>query len=167
MSSSELVAKAKKVIQDILYITIATSNKQNEPWNTPVYSAFDDHYTFYWASWKENQHSKNIKENENVFIVIYDSTVPEGTGFGVYMKGKARQLGLKDSLEMAKALKLLYQRKDKKIRKPQEFLGLLPRRVFAFVPEKVWVNSAGDIHGNFIDTRVEITKELLNHNNRK
>lgn len=161
MASSDLVTRAKKVIQEILYITIATSNPQNEPWNTPVYSAFDKNYTFYWASWKENQHSKNINENENAFVVIYDSTAPESTGFGVYMKGKAFQLGIKNSGEMLKALKLLYERKNKKIRKLEDFLGVLPRRIYRFIPEQVWVNSAGDIRGSNIDMRVEITKEIL------
>src|SRR3989344_8432811 len=114
MDSSELTSKAKKVINDILYITIATSDKNNQPWNSPVYSAFDKDYNFYWASWRENQHSKNIKENEKVFVVIYDSTVPESTGFGVYMRGKAHQLETKDVIEIMKALKLLYSRKNKK-----------------------------------------------------
>src|SRR3989344_3336518 len=162
MDSSELTSKAKKVINDILYITIATSDKNNSPWNSPVYSAFDKNYNFYWASWKENQHSKNIKENEKVFVVIYDSTVTEGTGFGVYMRGRARQLETKDAVEIVKSLKLLYSRKSKKPRKPEEFLGLLPRRIYKFVPEQIWVNSGGDVKGNFVDSRIDITSDILN-----
>ncbi len=157
----ELVIRAKNVINKILYITIATSNKKCEPWNSPVYSAFDKNYTFYWVSWAQNQHSKNINENKNVFVVIYDSTLPEGTGFGVYMKGKACQLGIKNSLEIIKALKLLYRRKNKKPRKLKEFLGIFPRRIYKFVPERVWVNSEGDLKGNFIDTRIDITSSIL------
>ena len=125
------------------------------------YRLFKPFYTFYWISWAENQHSKNIRENENVFVVIYDSTVPESTGFGVYMKGKAYQLGLKNSGEIVKALKLLYQRKNKKPRTLQEFLGLFPRRVYKFVPEQVWVNADGKIQGNYVDKRVEITNWIL------
>jgi len=155
-----LILKAKKVINDILYLTIATCDKNNQPWNSPVYSAFDKDYNFFWASWKENQHSKNIEENETVFVVIYDSTVPEGTGFGVYMRGKAHQLEQKDIIE--KALKLLYSRKGKKPRKPEEFLGVLPRRVYKFVPEQIWVNSEDDVKGKFVDSRVDITSDILN-----
>lgn len=162
MGFSELILNAKKVIHDILYITIATCDRNSQPWNSPVYSAFDEDYNFYWASWKENQHSKNIRENENVFAVIYDSTVPEGTGFGVYMRGKARQLEMKDTVEIIKSLKLLYSRKNKKPRKPEEFLELLPRRIFKFTPEQVWVNSEGDVKGNFVDSRIDITSEILN-----
>ncbi len=161
MNSSELTIKAKKVINDILYITIATSDKNNQPWNSPLYSAFDKNYNFYWASWKENQHSKNIKENEKVFVVIYDSTVPEGTGFGVYMRGKACQLEKKDILEIVKSLKLLYSRKNKNPRKPEEFLALLPRRIYKFVPEKIWVNSESDVKSNFVDSRIDITSEFF------
>ena len=161
MNISELTSKAKKVINDILYITIATCDKNNQPWNSPVYSAFDKNYNFYWVSWKENQHSKNIKENDKVFVVIYDSTVPEGTGFGVYMRGKARQLESKDAIEIVKSLKLLYSRKSKKPRKIEEFLGSLPRRIYKFVPEQVWVNSEGDVKGNFVDSRIDITSDIL------
>lgn len=161
MNKAELIQKARIVINDILYLTIATTDKNNQPWNSPVYSAFDKNYNFYWASWKENQHSKNITENGKVFVVIYDSTVPESTGFGVYMRGKAHQLEKTDAIEIIKALKLLYSRKSKKPRKLEEFLGILPRRIYKFVPEQVWVNSEGDIKGNFVDTRIEITQEIL------
>lgn len=158
---AELVEKAKATIQGIMYLTLATSDKKNQPWNTPVYSAFNDNYHFYWMSWKENQHSKNIRENQNIFVVIYDSTVPESTGFGVYMKGKAYQLGAKDMIEMMTALRLLYSRKNKKPRMLKEFLGFFPRRIYKFVPEQVWVNDGAKIKGNFVDTRVEITAEIL------
>ncbi len=161
MDKSELISKAKKVINEILYITIATCDRNNQPWNSPVYSAFDKDYNFYWASWKENQHSKNIKENGKVFVVIYDSTVPEGTGFGVYMRGTAHQLEKKDIVEIIKAIKLLYLRKNKKLRKPSEFLGLLPRRIYKFVPEQIWVNSEGEVKSNFVDSRIDITWDIL------
>ena len=160
----ELTIQAKNIIENIIYITIATSNKNGEPWNSPVYSAFDENYCFYWASWTENQHSKNISENKNVFVVIYDSTIPEGTGRGIYMKGQAYQLAKKDIKETKKAIKLLYKRKNKNPKTPEEFLEKFPRRVFKFVPEKVWVNSEGDVNKNFVDTRVDITNEILNQN---
>ncbi len=97
--------KAAGVIQRIQYINVASVTEEGLPWNTPVYCAFDKELNFYWLSWKENQHSKNIHNNPNVFVTIYDSTVPEGTGFGVYLQGRARAVtGLKD---LAKALKVL------------------------------------------------------------
>ena len=162
--SNALATQAKDIINKILYITVATSNKKNEPWNSPVYSAFNEAYTFYWTSWIENQHSKNILENENVFVVIYDSTVAEGTGFGVYMMGKAFKLDKEHSEEIKKAAILLYKRKNANPRSTEEFLGEFPRRIFRFVPGKIWVNSKGYVNGNFVDTRVDITDEILNTN---
>ena len=60
--------EAKEIISKILYITIATSTKSGVPWNSPVYSAYDKNYNFYWISWRKNQHSKNIKDNNQIFI---------------------------------------------------------------------------------------------------
>lgn len=152
----QLIKKAKEIISKILYITIATVTEDGKPWNSPVYSAYDEHYNFYWVSWKDNQHSKNIAENEDVFLVIYDSRVPEGTGEGVYVQAKAHELI--DQQEIEKALSLLYARKnqDPKKRKAEEFLGDYPRRVYKAIPEKVWINASKRINGNYIDKRVEI-----------
>lgn len=151
----DLSEKAKKIIEKILYITIATVSKDGQPWNSPVYSAFDEGYTFYWASWKESQHSKNIAENNRVFLVIYDSTVSEGAGEGVYILAKAYEL--KDTREITHALSKLYGRVGKKPRKFNEFLEKHPRRVYKAVPEKVWVNADGEVNGNYIDIRKEIS----------
>lgn len=146
--------QARQIISKILYITLATVDKDGQPWNSPLYSAFDKDYNFYWASWKENNHSKNILENNNVFIVIYDSTVPEGTGRGVYIRAKAYEVS--DLKELASALYLMYSRKSKSPRKILEFLKGYPRRVYKAVPEKVWLNGGADINGNYIDVRKEV-----------
>lgn len=106
------LTRAKKIISNILYITIATSSKDGTPWNSPVYSAFDEGYNFFWASDQKGQHSKNIAENNKVFIVIYDSTVPEGTGEGVYLQAKAYMLT--DPKDIEHALNYLDGRVNKK-----------------------------------------------------
>ena len=41
------VALAKKIIEEIWYITIATASKNSIPWNSPVYFAYDEDYNFY------------------------------------------------------------------------------------------------------------------------
>ncbi len=147
--------KAKEIISNILYVTIATASKTGEPWNTPVYSSFDENYNFFWASWVGAQHSKNIRENPAVFLVIYDSTVPEGKGEGVYIKAKAQELT--DIREIEAAAERHYARKNKTPRKAEEFLGDYPRRMYKAVPEQAWVNLDADVKGNHIDTRKEIT----------
>jgi len=153
--NDELIKRAKKIISKILYITIATSNKRGIPWNTPVYSAFDDKYNFYWISWIKNQHSKNIKENNQIFIVIYDSTVVEGQGHGVYIQAKAHEIA--EDNEIKHALKYLDGRINKLGRhKTSQFQGNKPRRIYKAVPEKVWVNTDIRINGEFVDDRIEI-----------
>lgn len=147
--------KAKEIIEKIQYITIATCSRDGVPWNTPVYSAYDEDYNFYWISWRENQHSKNIRENNQVFLVIYDSTVPEGEGEGVYIKAKACELN--DEEEIEYGLKYLDERINKLGRHTvSQFRDNMPRRVYKAVREQAWMNAEGDINGEYIDKRVEI-----------
>jgi len=147
--------RAKDIISQIQYITIATCSKDGVPWNSPVYSAFDEDYNFYWISWRENQHSQNIKENNRVFIVIYDSTVPEGGGEGVYVQAKVYELT--DEGEIEQALKYLDGRINKVGRhKASQFQGDMPRRVYKAVPEKVWMNAEGEVDGEYVDKRVDV-----------
>lgn len=158
--NEDLNSKAKDIIQRILFMTIATSSKSGLPWNSPVYFAYDEKFNLYWASDKNAQHSKNIVENNNLFIVIYDSTLPEGRGEGVYIRAKAYELS--DEKEIEHALAILYVRKnqDPKKRPPQEFTNNYPRRVYKAIPEKFWINVEGDINGNFIDKREEVKLKI-------
>jgi nitroimidazol reductase NimA-like FMN-containing flavoprotein (pyridoxamine 5'-phosphate oxidase superfamily) len=151
MSQAE---QARRVIADSRYLTVATTNGSGAPWNTPVYFGFDERFNFYWASWRENQHSRNIIVNPSVFIVIYDSNAPEGTGLGVYIQARARQLEQLNEAEHA--VHCLYARNSRPPRDAREFLGDYPRRLYQATPERCWINVAGDLDGNFIDQRVEV-----------
>lgn len=148
------IEKAKKIISNILYITLATSARDCEPWNTPVYSAYDEKYNFYWVSSPQSRHSKNIKENGKVAIVIYNSSDPEGAGEGVYVQAKACELT--DASEIERALKLLYERKNKPVKPVADFVGDSPRRVYKAVPEKFWMNEMQKINGYPVDVRAEV-----------
>ncbi len=53
--------RAAEIIKDIKYITIASVSDDGQPWNTPVYSAFDKDLNFYWFSDKNSQHSQNVR----------------------------------------------------------------------------------------------------------
>ncbi|MDE1869376.1 MAG: pyridoxamine 5'-phosphate oxidase family protein [Candidatus Micrarchaeota archaeon] len=129
---------ARKVISRMNYITLATASKKGLPWNTPLYYAYDKEYTFYWISSVNSVHSANIAENENVAIVIYDSTVPEGKGFGVYMSAKASVMESLPQIEGA--LKILYKRKRKPAPDASKFFGDSLRKVYKAVPELFFVN---------------------------
>lgn len=154
-----LIKKAAKTINDILYLNIASITPEGKPWNTPVYFANDKKLNFYWVSWKLNQHSKNIRNNSSVFVTMYDSTVAWGGGFGVYFEGQAYELT--NIKEILVGLRELYRREKRNPRDVIQFLKKFPRRVYKFVPEKVWVNGDGDVDGNFIDVRTELDLEKL------
>ncbi|MGH3769814.1 MAG: pyridoxamine 5'-phosphate oxidase family protein [Pseudonocardiaceae bacterium] len=158
---------ARRTIREIQYITIATIRARSDswpmsrPWNSPVYSAFDSDCNFYWVSDRHSQHSKNIRENPHIFLAIYNSTIPEGTGAcrGVYIQAQARELS--DPGEIAYAHQLLAGRVGKTPRTPDRFLGDMPRRIYQAMPEKAWVNDDGERNGHFIDIRIEIDLALL------
>ena len=63
-----LISKSKEIVEKIEYLNIASITPEGLPWNSPVYCSYDKYLNFYWLSWKENQHSKNIRNNENIFI---------------------------------------------------------------------------------------------------
>ena len=102
---------ASEIINQILYITIASVTADGKPWNTPVYSGFDKDLNFYWFSDKNSQHSTNLRENNNAFLVIYDSTVPESTGEGVYIQAEVQELT--EEGEALDALKVMDSRVGK------------------------------------------------------
>ena len=153
------IQAAQKVITNILYINIASVTPSGKPWNTPVYCAFDKQLNFYWLSWRQNQHSKNIRSNSSVFVTIYDSTVAASTGFGVYFEGNAYELT--NPKDIILGLKAVYAREKRKPRDVIQFLKKFPRRAYKFVPEKIWVNGDGEINGNYIDMRTELDLEKL------
>lgn len=155
--SQPSLERAAEIINQIQYITIASVSADGKPWNSPVYSAFDKDLNFYWASDKDSQHSTNLLANGEAFIVIYDSTVPEGTGKGVYIQARVRMLT--DEAEALAALRVLDARVGKiKERDFQKFSSEAPLRVFQATPEKIWMNAdAKDENNNYIkDTRVEL-----------
>ncbi|MDD5721111.1 MAG: pyridoxamine 5'-phosphate oxidase family protein [Candidatus Pacebacteria bacterium] len=154
-----LLKKSKEIIEKIEYLNSATITPEGLPWNSPVYCAYDKELNFYWLSWKENQHSINIRNNPNTFTTIYDSTVPASTGIGVYFQGKSYELT--NPIEILVGIKCVYMRSKHKMKDVAMFLTSYPRRVYKFVPEKIWINGTGQIDGNSIDTRTELDlKEL-------
>jgi hypothetical protein len=66
-----------------------------------------------------------------VFVTIYDSTAPEGTGEGLYIIGKAEELGPEEGAAVCK---------------------------YKFTPERVWINDeAKNEDGSYKhDIRIEM-----------
>jgi general stress protein 26 len=143
---------AKKVIDKIEYIDLATVTSDGRPWNSPLWFARDSKYNFYFYSPKYTQHAKNVRNNGKGFVIIYDSTAPEGTGFGVYMRVNVREL--KEEKEVEEAFRWVF--KGKKKGSVKDFIGKTPRRMYKVTPQKVWVNDAEIKNDLYLDYRVEI-----------
>jgi len=156
---SDAAADAARIINTIEYVTIATVDAAGRPWNTPVYSAFDAGVNFYWASDRGSVHSANILQNPHVFLAIYDSTVPAGTGEGVFVKAVASMLEDRDDVN--RALQVLDRREGGTPHAAEEFLGEMPRRVFRASATEVWINGDGEKNGHYIDVRVDVPIDRL------
>lgn len=147
-------SKANKIIGKIPYITIASVDKDGSPWNAPVFSAYDDELNFYWGSHSGSQHSMNIKANPEVFLVIYDSTVPGGKGEGVYIRAKAEEIS--DKSEILKAHTLIAKRHIVPYWKLELFERDSPIKLYKAIPKKIWANGGDRPGGVYIDVRKEI-----------
>jgi hypothetical protein len=90
--TEERAAQARAIIEGISYMVLGTADTDGRPWATPVYFATDAESAFYWVSSHGARHSTNIAARPEVGIVIFDSTVPIGTGQGVYVEARAEQL---------------------------------------------------------------------------
>jgi hypothetical protein len=131
----QYLLRAIEILKKIHYLTIATVCSEGTPWNSPVSSFYDSELNFFWGSFTENIHSQNIRRDNRVFAVVYDSTAAEGTGEGVYMLGTAAELDNEDEL----------------IKK------------YCFTPLKMWVNDeAKNADGSYKhDIRIELKLDQL------
>lgn len=151
---TDLNNRAKEIIESINYITIASVTPEGKPWNSPVFYAYGKSYNFYWGTHRDSQKAKNISVNNDVFLVIYDSTVKAGAGEGVYIQAKVTELT--DSAEIKTAHKLLWDRHSVPYWKLEEFEPGTPIALYKAVPEKVWMNDEGKADGHYIDIRTEV-----------
>jgi general stress protein 26 len=150
----DLSTRAKELIEQIEYVTIASVSHDGNPWNSPVFSAYDEEFNFYWGTHKDSQKARNIRDTGKVFLVIYNSTVPSGTGEGVYIKASAQQLV--DPSEIKNAFELLKNRHEAPFWEFEAVQESGPIRLFKAVPQKFWMNDDGKKDGFYIDIRTEI-----------
>ncbi|MBL8121773.1 pyridoxamine 5'-phosphate oxidase family protein, partial [Candidatus Saccharibacteria bacterium] len=138
--------KVRLILDTIRYITLATVTPDGKPWSTPVAAYhFAGETTLYWASWQNNQHSQNIRNNGKAFVTVYDSTPDNGVpSAGVYMQANAFEIT--DEAETMRAALVFgddpYNPSDGK-----EYLGDKPRRIYKVVPRSVWINDDSEING--------------------
>jgi nitroimidazol reductase NimA-like FMN-containing flavoprotein (pyridoxamine 5'-phosphate oxidase superfamily) len=155
------VEQAREITHRIQYVTVATVSVDGKPWNSPVYSSFDNAGNIYWQSSSDSQHSRNVEANGQACLVIYDSTAPEGTGVGVYIEASVEVLD--DIDEITEGLHHLSLRVGQPIeREPKRFAKGGARRVYRARPTRVWTNDA-ELSDDIVmrDYRVELPVETL------
>ena len=159
MNKQNLIKVAKKIIEDNIYLTVASSSKNGKPWISPLFFAYDKKYNFYWISGKDSLHSKLIRKNSKVAIVIFDSTASEGKGDGVYFEAIVEELNREK--EIRKAVEILNKRTTNNEFKIKSIDKLVNNEgisiIYKGLPIKTSKLTEGKfINGQYIDERVEI-----------
>jgi nitroimidazol reductase NimA-like FMN-containing flavoprotein (pyridoxamine 5'-phosphate oxidase superfamily) len=83
---------AQEIVDGARYMVLATADEDGVPWASPVWFAPDGYTEFLWVSREDTRHSRNLAVRPRLSIVIFDSSVPLGTGEGVYMDALAQQV---------------------------------------------------------------------------
>ena len=139
----DLTEKAKKIISENNYLSLATS-LNNQTWISPVWYAHDSKYNFYFVSDFSSRHTTYIKQNPNVAFSIYNSTeLPEDVN-GVQVEAKGYEVTLKD---IPTAITTIFAKKGSDIFKfrfpkwtdPASYSNLSKFRIYKLVPEHFWI----------------------------
>jgi nitroimidazol reductase NimA-like FMN-containing flavoprotein (pyridoxamine 5'-phosphate oxidase superfamily) len=136
---TDLAATAREIIDRSLYMVLGTADESGSPWVSPVYFAVSDYVDFYWVSLPDAQHSRNVATRPEVSIVVFDSSVPIGTGQGVYMSARAEELAgaeLERGIEVFRSRSL--EHGGKKQWSADDVLPPAPHRLFCASATQHW-----------------------------
>jgi pyridoxine/pyridoxamine 5'-phosphate oxidase len=92
VSEVDTGAVARRLVDTIQYMTIATADAEGRPWISPVWFASASATEFLWVSSLEARHSRNIAVRPEIAIVVFDSTVPVGGAEALYVEARADQV---------------------------------------------------------------------------
>ncbi|GGU10692.1 pyridoxamine 5'-phosphate oxidase family protein [Nocardioides albus] len=91
--TADLDRHVRGIVDDVAYLVLATSDPDGRPRTSPVYFSHDGYRDLYWVSAADSQHSRNIVRDPRVAGVVFDSSVPPGSGASAaYVTGMARQV---------------------------------------------------------------------------
>lgn len=160
-SHSEFLPLRKYVdlLDTITFMSLSTSSLHGEPWCSPVFYGIDDDLNFYWLSSPEAVHSKNIHENSKVSIVVYNSTLKDGDGWGIYFHCTARIIQDYEIDCLERAIEICYKKMEKPSPSYKKFQGQYPRRYYTAKPHKVSVNGVIKNEIAWVDIRKDLSLE--------
>ena len=91
-SQQDLARIARAVVDANSYLTLATADRAGRPWPSPVWYAHAGYREFFWISAPGARHSRNLAEQPEAGIVIFDSHVAAGTAQAVYLTATAAEV---------------------------------------------------------------------------
>jgi uncharacterized protein YhbP (UPF0306 family) len=142
MKSSEITEKARAILLNNRYMTLATSGGEVLPWASPVAYAVDGSWRFYWYSARNAVHSENILHNQNVTAAVFNSTASFDEVDGIQMAGLAEVLPVSQTAlihELYWAHCFPDPDVRKKFQRPiSDFEGSSILRYFSFQPLDMW-----------------------------
>lgn len=152
---NELAERCAEILRACQYANIATC-KDNEPWNTPATVVPDPNLIFYWSSWTQAVHSRNIDANPVVFFTFYDSTRARGTNNKRCLYLRCEAVAVSDEAESRKAHELIYPGELVDL---TSFLGSGQKRFYRARPSQAWVNvlSERELQPGTVKMRAEVS----------
>jgi general stress protein 26 len=152
---------AAKIVESNIYMTIATADQDGKPWASPVFFAYDEEYNLYWVSYKDSTHSKNIHSRKEVGIVIFNSTLPEGEGEGVYFDATAE--ALQSTADISNAMEILSKRvkiDEFKVKSIEQVSGKSVWRIYKAMPLEITQLAGSSVNGQHVDKRINVRIEV-------
>ena len=156
MKRTHLPDRLQAVLKRIPCVTIATVREDGKPWNTPIVGHFDDDLNLYFITAKNSQHGRNIDRCPDIFVVVYDTEAPLGTGEGLYMQMRAAVLQTPAAITQARKAAGLHF--SERIPGHADFLGDCPRRFYKATLERIWSNTTESHDGHELDVRLALTE---------
>ena len=137
-------ALARTVVDGASYMTLATAGADGIPWASPVWFATEHRHAFFWVSDPEARHSRNIAARPQVAIVLFDSTVPLGTGRGVYVAATAHRLDDEAATDGIEVFSRVSQMQGGSAWSLGDVTGDSRLRLYTAVASEAWVGGRDD-----------------------
>ena len=159
MTDQELAQRALEILEGPPYFNVATE-KDGQPWNSPVWAARDPDLNLYWSSWINAVHSINLAGNPRAFLTIFDSTRKRGTNNRRCLYLQCTAVAVEDAAEAGKAFALVYPGEPLDL---TDFLGPGLKRFYRATPLKAWLNclSERELTPSTVKMREEVPLALL------
>jgi nitroimidazol reductase NimA-like FMN-containing flavoprotein (pyridoxamine 5'-phosphate oxidase superfamily) len=164
-SENDYLARAREIIVENKYMTVAASSRDGKPWVAPLAYAFDGGCRFYWVSHRESLHSRLIEVNPEVAIVIFDSNAAEGAAEGIYFEATA--VALEETAEIEAAILLVNGRRATDAfgyASTEQVSGGAVKRIYRASPHSVSRLADDFVDGQRINLRLPIDLTALQFN---